>query len=55
VGGHVVGSCRQDAPDRLMIDSTLVKAHRSSGGGKGGLWRMVSAAPKAGGQPKSTS
>jgi transposase len=43
------------APDRLMIDSTIVKAHRSSGGGKGGLWLMVSAAPKAGGQPKSIS
>jgi len=25
------------APDRLMIDSTIVKAHRSSGGAKGGL------------------
>ena len=24
------------APDRLMIDSTIVKVHRSSGGGKGG-------------------
>ena len=43
------------APDRLMIDSTIVKVHRSSGGGKGGLWLMVSAAPKAGGQPKSIS
>ena len=43
------------APDRLMIDSTIVKAHRSSGGGKGGLWLMVSADPKAGGRPRSTS
>jgi transposase len=36
------------APDRLMIDSTIVKAHRFSGGGKEGLWLMVSAAPKVG-------
>lgn len=43
------------APDRLMIDSTIVKAHRSSGGAKGGLWLMVSAAPKADARPKSTS
>jgi transposase len=44
-----------DVPDRLMIDSTIVKAHRSAGGAKGGLWLMASAAPKAGAQPKSTS
>ena len=43
------------APDRLMIDSTIVKAHRSSAGAKGGLWHMVSAAPRAGGRPKSIS
>jgi transposase len=42
-------------PDRLMIDSTIVKAHRTSGGAKGGLWRMVSAAPRADGPPRSTS
>jgi len=28
---------REDVPDRLMIDSTIVKAHRSSSGAKGGL------------------
>lgn len=43
-----------DVPDRLMIDSTIVKAHRSSGGAKGGPWLMVSACQKAGEQPKST-
>ena len=43
-----------DVPDRLMIDSTIVKAHRSSGGAKGGPWLMVSAYQKAGEQPKST-
>lgn len=26
----------EDPPDRLMIDSTIVRAHRSSAGGKGG-------------------
>ena len=51
--GALAGS--QEAPDRLMIDSAIVKAHRTSGGAKGGLWRMVSAAPKAAEQPKSTS
>jgi transposase len=44
-----------NVPDRLMIDSTIVKVHRSAGGAKGGLWLMASAAPKVGGQPKSTS
>ena len=37
-----------DAPDRLFIDSTCLKAHRCAGGAKGGPWLMVSAAPKAG-------
>lgn len=27
----------EDVPDRLMIDSTIIKAHRSSSGAKGGL------------------
>mgnify|MGYP001024876150 CR=1 FL=1 len=43
------------APDRVMIDSTIVKAHRTSGGAKGGLWLMVSAVPRADGPPRSTS
>lgn len=30
-------AARDGVPDRLMIDSTIVKAHRSAGGGKGGL------------------
>ena len=46
---------RDEDADRLMIDSTIVKAHRSSAGAKGGLWHMVSAAPRAGGRPKSIS
>jgi transposase len=42
-------------PDRLMIDSTIVKAHRSAGGAKGGPWPMLLAAARAAGQPKSTA
>ena len=42
------------APDRLMIDSSIVKAHRSAGGAKGGPWPMVSADLAAAGQPRST-
>ena len=49
----LVGS--DDAPDRLMIDSTIVKAHRTSGGANGGPWLMVSAAPRAAEPPKSTA
>jgi transposase len=37
----------QDTPDRLFIDSSCIKVHRCAGGGKGGPWLMVSAAPKA--------
>ena len=44
-----------EVPDRLMIDSTIVKAHRSAGGAKGGPWLMVSAARKADAPAKSTS
>ncbi|MGA9673545.1 MAG: IS5 family transposase [Terracidiphilus sp.] len=29
-------AARDGVPDRLIIDSTIVKAHRSAGGGKGG-------------------
>ncbi len=46
---------REDVPDRLMIDSTIVKAHRSSSGAKGGPWLMVSAYQKAEERPKSTA
>jgi mannitol 2-dehydrogenase len=41
-------------PDTLMIDSTIVKAHRCSGGAKGGPAPMLLVAAKVGEQPKST-
>jgi len=41
-------------PDTLMIDSTIVKAHRCSGGAKGGPGFMLLVAAKVAGQPKST-
>lgn len=41
-------------PDTLMIDSTIVKAHRCSGGAKGGLGFMLLVVAKGAGQPKST-
>jgi len=44
----------EDAPDRLFIDSSCIKVHRCAGGGKGGTWLMVSAAPKAAATPSST-
>jgi transposase len=34
-----------DIPGRLFIDATLIKAHRTAGGAKGGPWPMVSAVP----------
>ena len=43
-----------EAPDRLFIDSSCIKVHRCAGGGKGGPWLMVSAAPKAAATPNST-
>jgi mannitol 2-dehydrogenase len=43
----------EDAPDRLFIDSSCIKAHRCAGGGKGGPWLMVSAARKADATPSS--
>ena len=43
-----------DAPDRLFIDSSCIKVHRCAGGAKGGLWPMVSAAPKVAATPSST-
>ena len=42
-------------PDRLMIDSTIVKAHRSAGGAKGGPWPMLLAAARVAERPKSTA
>ena len=42
-----------DAPDRLFVDSSCIKVHRCAGGGKGGPWLMVSAAPKADAIPSS--
>jgi len=47
-------AARDGVPDRLIIDSTIVKAHRSAGGGKGGPRYMLLAAAKVGGPPKST-
>jgi len=44
----------EDAPDRLFIDSTSIKVHRTAGGAKGGVWPMVSAVPRAAAQPRST-
>lgn len=43
-----------DEADRLFIDSSCIKAHRCAGGAKGGVWLMVSAAPKAAATPSST-
>src|ERR1700732_4744793 len=43
----------QDTPDRLFIDSSCIKVHHCAGGGKGGPWLMVSAAPKAAATPSS--
>ena len=52
----------EDIPDRLFIDSTCIKAHRTAGGAKacaehrrsGGPWSMVSARHAAVGTPSST-
>jgi transposase len=43
----------EDAPDRLFIDSSCIKVHRTAGGAKGGPWLMVSAAPRVGATPSS--
>ena len=45
---------RDEDADRLMIDSTIVKAHRSAGGAKGGREPMLLVAAKAGARPRST-
>ena len=41
-------------PEQVSIDSTHVKAHRSAGGGKGGLLYRPPAAPRAVATPRST-
>ena len=43
-----------DVPDRLFIDSTCIKVHRTAGGAKGGPWPMVSARHAEGGTPSFT-
>jgi len=45
---------QEDIPDRLFIDATLVRAHRSAGGEKGGPWPMVSAVPSTDARARST-
>ena len=40
-------AAREGVPDRLIIDSTIVKAHRSAGGGKGGPRNRRSVSPRA--------
>lgn len=42
------------APDRLFIDSSCIKVHRTAGGAKGGPWPMVSARPVAAETPSCT-
>jgi len=44
----------EGVPDRLFIDSTCIKAHRTAGGAKGGPWPMVSARHGAVATPRST-
>ena len=44
----------EEDADRLMIDSTIVKAHRSAGGAKGGREPMLFVAAKGGARPRST-
>lgn len=43
----------EGVPDRLFIDSSCIKVHRTAGGSKGGPWPMVSASPKAAATPSS--
>jgi transposase len=43
-----------ELPGRLFIDATLIKAHRTAGGAKGGAWPMVSAVPRTDVRAKST-
>jgi transposase len=43
-----------DAPDRLFIDSSCIKVHRTAGGAKGGPWPMLSARRVVAATPSST-
>ena len=43
-----------DPPDVAMVDSTVVRAHRSAAGAKGGRRTRPSAAPAVAARPKST-
>jgi transposase len=45
---------REGHPDRLLIDSTVVRAHRSAAGGKGGPSIMLLVVASAVEPPKST-
>lgn len=42
-------------PERLLIDSTIIRAHRTASGGKGGPSSRPSVAASAAGPPRSTS
>ena len=44
----------EGVPDRLFIDSSCIKVHRTAGGAKGGPWPMVSARHAAAETPSST-
>lgn len=44
----------EGVPDRLFIDSSSIKVHRTAGGAKGGPWPMVSARAAADATPSST-
>ena len=44
----------EDSPDRLFIDSSCIKAHRTAGGEKRGPWPMVSARRVAAATPSYT-
>ena len=51
---HFQRACRGGrGPDRLLIDSTCIKAHRTAGGAKGRPWPMVSARHAAAEIPRS--
>jgi mannitol 2-dehydrogenase len=43
----------EGVPDRLFIDSSSIKVHRTAGGAKGGPWPMVSARLVAAATPSS--
>jgi transposase len=47
-------AAHEDLPSRLFIDATLIKAHRTAGGAKGGPWPMVSAVPRTDARASST-